>query len=251
MLILGVDIGGSGIKGAIVDTVKGELVTDRHRIETPQPATPEAIAAALAQLVIHFNWHGPVGCGFPAAIQHGIARTAANISPSFIGTHVDKLFTEATKCPCYSLNDADAAGMAEMHFGEGAGQSGVVLLVTIGTGLGTVLFTDGKLLPNTELGHLYLKNGKKAEHFASGAVRKTEDLSWNRWGKRFNKYLTMMEELFWPDLIILGGGASQKFDKFKEKITVEAPVKPAAFLNQAGIVGAALHAKSKNTLTNN
>ena len=251
MHILGVDIGGSGIKGAIVDTVKGELVTERYRIETPQPATPEAVAAALAQLVIHFSWHGPVGCGFPAAIQHGIARTAANISPSFIGINVDKLFSEATKCPCYSLNDADAAGMAEMHFGEGAGQAGVVLLITIGTGLGTVFFTDGELLPNTELGHLYLKNGKKAEHYASDAVRQREELSWKRWGKRFNKYLILMEELFWPDLIILGGGASKKFDQFKEKITVEAPVKPAAFLNQAGIVGAALYAQSKNTLTDN
>ncbi len=249
MHILGVDIGGSGIKGAIVDTVKGELVTERYRIETPQPATPEAVAAALAQLVIHFSWHGPVGCGFPAAIQHGIARTAANISPSFIGINVDKLFSEATKCPCYCLNDADAAGMAEMHFGEGAGQTGVVLLITIGTGLGTVFFTDGELLPNTELGHLYLKNGKKAEHYASDAVRQREELSWKRWGKRFNKYLILMEELFWPDLIILGGGASKKFDQFKEKITVEAPVKPAAFLNQAGIVGAALYAQSKNTLT--
>jgi polyphosphate glucokinase len=247
MQILGVDIGGSGIKGAIVDTVKGELVTDRYRVETPQPATPEAIAAAMAQLVIHFNWSGPVGCGFPAAIQHGIARTAANISPSFIGTHVDKLFSDATKCPCFSLNDADAAGMAEMHFGEGAGQFGVVLLITIGTGLGTVLFTGGKLLPNTELGHLYLKNGKKAEHFASGAVRKTQDLDWKSWGKRFNTYLTLMEELFWPDLIILGGGASKRFDRFEGQITVEAPVKPAAFLNQAGIVGAALYAQSKTT----
>jgi polyphosphate glucokinase len=251
MHILGVDIGGSGIKGAIVDTVKGELVSERHRIETPQPATPEAVAAALAQLVIHFSWHGPVGCGFPAAIQHGIARTAANISPSFIGINVDTLFSEATKCPCYSLNDADAAGMAEMHFGEGAGQAGVVLLITIGTGLGTVFFTDGALLPNTELGHLYLKNGKKAEHYASDAVRQREELSWKRWGKRFNKYLILMEELFWPDLIILGGGASKKFDQFKEKITVEAPVKPAAFLNQAGIVGAALYAQSKNALTDN
>jgi polyphosphate glucokinase len=251
MHILGVDIGGSGIKGAIVDTIKGELVTERYRIETPQPATPEAIAAALAQLVIHFDWHGPVGCGFPAVIQHGIVRTAANISPSFIGTHVDKLFSEATKCPCYSLNDADAAGMAEMHFGERAGQSGVVLLITIGTGLGTVFFTDGKLLPNTELGHLYLKNGKKAEHYASDAVRKTEGLGWKRWGNRFNTYLNKMEELFWPDLIIIGGGASKKFDKFKGQITVETPVKPAAFLNQAGIVGAALYAQSKNILTVN
>jgi polyphosphate glucokinase len=245
MHILGVDIGGSGIKGAIVDTVTGKLVTERHRIQTPQPATPEAVAAVLAQLVLHFDWTGLVGCGFPAAIQHGVARTAANISSSFIGTHIDNLFSEATKCPCYCLNDADAAGMAEMHFGEGVGQSGVVLLITIGTGLGSVFFTDGKLLPNTELGHLYLQNGKEAELYASDAVRENEDLSWKSWGKRFNTYLIMMEELFWPDLIILGGGASKKFDKFKEQFTVEAPVKPAAFLNQAGIVGAALYALSK------
>lgn len=249
MQILGVDIGGSGIKGAIVDTAKGELVTERYRIDTPQPATPEAIAVTLAQLVTYFNWRGPVGCGFPAAIQHGIVRTAANISPSFIGTHIDKLFSETTKCPCYNLNDADAAGMAEMHFGEGAGQSGVVLLITIGTGLGTVFFTDGKLLPNTELGHLHLQNGKIAEHYASDMVRKTKDLSWKNWGNRFNTYLTTMEELFWPDLILLGGGASKKFDKFKAQITVETPVKPAAFLNQAGIVGAALYAQSKNIFT--
>jgi polyphosphate glucokinase len=190
-----------------------------------------------------------VGCGFPAAIQHGIARTAVNISPSFIGTHIDKLFSEATKCPCYNLNDADAAGMAEMHFGEGAGRSGVVLLITIGTGLGTAFFTDGKLLSNTELGHLYLQNGKKAEHYASDAVRKTEGLNWKRGGNRFNTYLAVMEALFWPDLIILGGGASKKFDKFKGQITVEVPVKPAAFLNQADIVGAALYAQSKNSLS--
>jgi polyphosphate glucokinase len=251
MLILGVDVGGSGIKGAVVDTVTGELVTERYRIDTPQPATPEALAAILAQLVIHFNWSGLVGCGFPAAIQHGMPRTAANISPSFIGINIDTLFSEATKCSCYSLNDADAAGMAEMHFGEGVGQSGVVLLITIGTGLGTVFFMDGKLLPNTELGHLYLKNGKKAEHYASDAVRKNKDLSWKIWGKRFNTYLTLMEGLFWPDLIILGGGGSKKFDKFKKHISVEAPVRPAAFLNQAGIVGAALYAQSKNTLTDN
>ena len=164
MQILGVDIGGSGIKGAIVDTVTGQLASERHRIETPQPATPGAVAEVLAKLVAHFDWKGPVGCGFPAAIQRGTARTAANISPAFIGTHVDKLFSEATHCPCYTLNDADAAGIAEMHFGEGAGQAGVVLLITIGTGLGTVFFTDGQLLPNTELGHLYMKNGRKEIH---------------------------------------------------------------------------------------
>jgi polyphosphate glucokinase len=245
MQILGVDIGGSGIKGAIVDTLTGKLISERHRIETPQPATPEAIAAVLAQLVLHFNWTGPIGCGFPAAIQHGIARTASNIAKTFIGTDIDALFSEATHCSCFNVNDADAAGMAEMHFGEGSEQSGVVLLVTIGTGLGTAIFTDGKLLPNTELGHIYLENGLIAERFASDATRKIEDLGWKAWASRFNQYLTTMESLFWPDLIILGGGASKKFDKFKHHLTIEAPVKPAAFLNQAGIVGAALFAKSR------
>ena len=250
MHVLGVDIGGSGIKGAIVDTITGELVSERYRIKTPQPATPEAIASVLTQLVIHFDWAGPVGCGFPSAIRHGVAKTAANISQGFMDTNIDELFSKATKCHCYNLNDADAAGMAEMRFGEGVGQSGVVLLITIGTGLGTVFFTDGNLLPNTELGHLYLPSGIKAEHYASDAVRKTKDLNWKNWGNRFNTYLIMMEQLFWPDLIIIGGGASKKFDKFKGQLTVEAPVKPAAFLNQAGIVGAALYALSKELLSN-
>lgn len=249
MQILGVDIGGSGIKGAIVDTATGQLASERLRIATPTPASPEAVAAVLARLVAHFDWEGPIGCGFPAAIQHGIARTAANIAPSFIGTDVDKLFSEASHCPCHTLNDADAAGIAEMHFGEGIGQTGVVLLITIGTGIGTVFFTGGQLLPNTELGHMYLKNGLKGEHYASDAVRKNEDLGWKRWGKRLNEYLTQMEALFWPDLIILGGGASKKFDKFQEQITVKAPVKPAAFLNQAGIVGAALYAQAQQNST--
>ncbi len=246
MQILGVDIGGSGIKGAIVETETGEFISERHRIETPKPATPEAVAETLAQLVTHFDWTGPVGCGFPASIQHGVARTAANLSSFFIGTNIDQLFSERTQCPCFSLNDADAAGIAEMHFGEGAGQSGVVLLITIGTGLGTVLFTDGVLLPNTELGHVYMPHGKKGEHFASDAVRKTEDLSWKSWGNRFNDYLMLMEALFWPDLILLGGGASKKFEKFEQKITINTPVKPATLLNQAGIIGAALFAESKN-----
>jgi polyphosphate glucokinase len=251
MQILGVDIGGSGIKGAIVDTSTGEIVSERHRIETPQPATPEAVAPVLAKLARHFNWTGLIGCGFPAAIQHGVVRTASNISPSFIGINIDRLFSDATECPCFNLNDADAAGMAEIQFGEGANQSGVIILVTIGTGLGTALFTDGNLIPNTELGHIYLENGKEAEYYASDAVRKVEDLNWKRWGKRFNYYLSSMEKLFWPDLILLGGGASKKFEKFKDQLTIEAPVKPAAFLNQAGIVGAALHAKSKLDLSHN
>jgi len=245
MQILGVDIGGSGIKGAVVDTLTGELITERHRIDTPQPATPEAMAGVLAQLAEHFNWTGPIGCGFPAAIQQGVVRTASNICKSSLGVNIDRLFSAATNCNCFALNDADAAGLAEIRFGAGAGQSGVVLLITIGTGLGTALFTDGRLLPNTELGHVHLETGIKAEHYASDATRKTHDLGWNAWGRRFNTYLCMMEKLFWPDLIILGGGASKKFDKFKQQLTVEAPVKPATYLNQAGIVGAALYAAAK------
>lgn len=246
MQILGVDIGGSGIKGAIVDTETGATITDRHRLVTPFPATPDAVAEVLSQLVSHFNWSGPVGCGFPAAIQHGVVRTASNISDEFIGVNIDQLFSEVTHCPCYSVNDADAAGMAEIQFGEGATQEGVVLLITIGTGLGTALFVDKHLMPNTELGHLYLENGIKAERFASDAVRKNQDLGWKSWGNRFNCYLTQMENLFWPDLVILGGGASKKFEKFQAQISIKAPVKPAAFLNQAGIVGAALHAQSRH-----
>ncbi len=247
MQILGVDIGGSGIKGAIVDIATGKLITERHRIDTPKPATPKAVAEVLSQLTKHFNWSGLVGCGFPASIQQGIVRTASNISATFIDTDIDKLFSETTKCTCFCLNDADAAGIAEMNFGVGAGQSGVVLLITIGTGLGTVLFTDGVLLANTELGHIYMPNGMKGEHFASDAVRKSEDLSWKKWAHRFNEYLLIMEALFWPDLIILGGGASKKFAQYSHYFKVKTPVKPATLLNHAGIVGATLYAQSKSS----
>lgn len=246
MHVLGVDVGGSGVKGAVVDTENGELITERHRIATPKPTTPSALADTVYQLVQHFSWQEPVGCGFPAAIQQGIARTAANIDKSWLGTNGTRLLTQICRCPCYLLNDADAAGVAEMQFGAGKGHCGVVLLVTIGTGLGTALFSDGQLLPNTELGHILLPNGMEAEHFASDAARKNEDLSWNKWGKRFNYYLQQMEALFWPDLIILGGGASKKVDKFRKHLKVKAEVTPAATLNQAGIVGAALYAATQH-----
>lgn len=248
MDVLGIDIGGSGIKGAIVNTRNGELLTERVRLDTPAEATPAAIAATVASLVNQFNWHGPIGCGFPAAIQQGIARTAANIHKSFVGTDVVKLFNEQTGCSCYVVNDADAAGMAEMAFGAGQGRAGVVLMVTIGTGLGTAFFSDGQLLPNTELGHIILPNGEEAERYASDAVRKGDDLNWKKWGKRFNEYLMQMEALFWPDTIILGGGSSKKFDKFADLLTVRATVVPAAALNQAGIIGAALYAAKRHHL---
>ncbi len=246
MDVLGIDIGGSGIKGAIVNTGNGELLTERQRLDTPPHATPDGIASTVAELARHFNWHGPIGCGFPAAIQQGVARTAANIHKSFVGTDVARLFSEQSGNPCYLLNDADAAGMAEMAFGAGKGLPGVVLLVTIGTGLGTALFSDGQLLPNTELGHIILPNGLEGEHHASDAVRKAEDLNWKKWGKRFNDYLMHMEALFWPDTIILGGGSSKKFDKFAEYLTVRAKVTPAAALNQAGIIGAACYAAARH-----
>lgn len=244
MKILGVDIGGSGIKGAIVDTETGELLCERIRIETPQPATPAAVVGALRELVTQLDWQGPVGCGFPAAIQHGIARTAANIDDAWLGAPVADYFSQELGQPVFVANDADVAAMAEMKFGAGQGNRGVVLLVTIGTGLGTAFFTQGVLLPNTELGHILIK-GMPAEHYASDLVRKNEDLSWTDWGRRFDRYLTRMEALFWPDLIILGGGSSKKLDKFQEQLTVRAPVVAAQFLNQAGIVGAALFARAE------
>jgi polyphosphate glucokinase len=245
MHILGIDIGGTGIKAALVDTATGALLSERVRIGTPRPATPEALADKLKELIHHYQWSGPVGIGFPAAIQNGIARTAANIDQSFMGLPVADYFSEKTGCAVSVANDADVAGLAEMRFGAGKDQPGVVLIVTIGTGLGTALFTHGTLLPNTELGHLLLSNGCEAECHASEAVRIVQKLKWKEWGDRINHYLMTMESLFWPDLIILGGGVSKKLDKFAPRIKTEAPVVAAGFLNQAGIVGAALFAESQ------
>lgn len=244
MQILGVDVGGTGIKSAIVETATGELVSERQRMATPQPATPEAVAAALGEVIAQLGWQGPVGLGFPAAIQHGVARTAANIDASFIGLPVADYFSQATGCQVFVANDADVAAMAEMRFGAGRGNTGVVLVVTIGTGLGTALFSAGHLLPNTELGHVFLENGHEAERYASEAVRVTKELKWREWGARLNLYLCTMEKLLWPDLIILGGGVSAKLHKFAPVLTVAAPVVAASFLNRAGIVGAALFAET-------
>ncbi|WP_263771163.1 polyphosphate--glucose phosphotransferase [Propionivibrio soli] len=243
MQVLGIDVGGTGIKVAVVETTTGEMITERVRVPTPRPATPEAIGAVLKELVTEHKWTGPVGIGFPAAIQRGIARTAANVHKSFIGLPIAEFFSAQTGCRVFVANDADAAGMAEMRFGAGKGNAGVVLIITIGTGLGTAVFIDGHLLPNTELGHVYLDNGVEAERYASEAVRVTKGLKWKEWGKRFDHYLTTMEALLWPDLIILGGGVSDELHKFSPMITTKAPVIAASFLNQAGIVGAALFAE--------
>ncbi|MBS1228186.1 MAG: Polyphosphate--glucose phosphotransferase [Proteobacteria bacterium] len=245
MHILGIDVGGTGIKAAIVDTQTGELASERIRILTPQPATPAAIGATLKELVAQQQWSGPIGIGFPAAIQRGVVRTAANIDKSFIGLPIAEYFSQQTDNPVYIANDADVAGLTEMRFGAGKATRGVVLIVTIGTGLGTALFIDGHLLPNTELGHLLLENGIEAEKYASETVRVTKELKWKDWGARFNLYLTTMEKLLWPDLIVLGGGASAKLHKFSPQITTQVPVVAASFLNQAGIVGAALFAEQE------
>lgn len=199
MQILGIDIGGTGIKSAVVETKTGELITERKRVATPRPATPDAIGETLKQVVDEQGWSGPIGIGFPAAIQHGIARTAANVDKSFIGLPIADCFSQHTGCPVYIANDADVAGLAEMRFGAGKDNRGVVLIVTIGTGLGTALFCDGHLQPNTELGHVYLNNGIEAERYASEAVRIVKELKWKEWGDRLNLYLTTMESLLWPD----------------------------------------------------
>ena len=242
MEILGIDVGGTGIKAAIVDTATGEQ-GERLRIATPRPATPAAVAGVLKSLLAHHGWQGLVGMGFPAAIQNGVARTAANVDKSFIGLPLAEYFSRETGAPFFVANDADVAGLAEMRFGAGQGQSGTVLIITIGTGLGTALFHDGRLLPNTELGHILLKNGQEAERYASEAVRVTRKLKWKDWGERLNLYLGTMEHLLWPDLIILGGGVSDKLRKFSPTLTTQAPIVAAHLLNRAGIVGAALFAE--------
>jgi len=240
MEALGIDIGGSGIKGAIINTNTGEFITERHRIETPQPATPHAIAETINEITKYFNWSGKVGCGFPAVIQNGVIKTASNIDKSCIGIDANKLFSEVTNCDVKVYNDADAAGYAELVFGSVKNFQGLALFLTIGTGIGSALFNKGELIPNTEFGHLFLENGLKAEKFTSDAVRKKEDLKWKEWGKRFNKYLQYLEFLFSPELFILGGGASKKFEKFSSELSIQTPIEPAKLLNNAGITGAAL-----------
>ena len=239
---LGIDIGGSGIKGAPVDLNQGVLAAERLRIATPQPATPDAVADTVGRIIRHFNWTGPVGCGLPSVVQNGVARTAANIDSSWIGTDVRTLLSQRTGCPVTVINDADAAGIAEIRFGAGRGRNGTILMVTVGTGLGTALFRNGTLVPNTELGHLLL-NGKVAEKYASAAAREDLGLSYETWAKRLDLYLHQLQSLFWPNLFILGGGISKKHEKFFPFLTIDTEFLPAVLRNQAGIVGAALAAR--------
>lgn len=243
MIIFGIDIGGSGIKGAPVDITQGELISPYHRIPTPQPSSPDAVAQVVGELVRHFDWHGPVGCTFPAIIKNGVAYSAANVDQAWIGTNADELFEKATNCPAVVLNDADAAGLAEVEYGAGRGVKGVVMLLTIGTGIGSALFVDGKLVPNTELGHMDIR-GKEAEHRASDRTRSKKKLNWKQWAGRFDEVLQRMDALFSPNLFIIGGGISKKHAKFLPLLTVRTPVVPAQLLNEAGIIGAALAARA-------
>jgi polyphosphate glucokinase len=245
MQILGIDVGGSGIKGAPVDTDTGKLVAERVRIKTPEEAEPEPVAEVVARIAQSFDWKRPIGIGFPAPIKNGIAMMAANISEKWVGINADELFTSATGVPCKVGNDADVAGLAEMTFGAGKDQTGTVIMLTLGTGIGTAIFSNGHLLPNTEFGHLEM-NGKDAEYRASDAARQAKDLSWRKYARRLNSYLLAMERLFWPDLFIIGGGISKVHDRFIPLLTVRAKVVPAQFQNEAGMVGAALFTKDIN-----
>ena len=242
MNVLGIDIGGSGIKGATVDTATGEMTAPRHRIPTPIPATPEDVAEVVGQVAQHFDWRGPIGCTFPAVVQHGVVYTAANVDDSWIGVNAVALFEKSTGCPVRVLNDADAAGLAEMTLGAGKNREGVVIMLTFGTGIGSAIFVDGHLLPNTELGHLPVR-GKDAEHRAAARIRNEEELSWKQWGKRVNEYLQYLEFFFSPDLFIIGGGVSKRQEKFFPYLDTRAEIVAAQLRNEAGIIGAAMAAR--------
>lgn len=240
MEILGIDVGGSGIKGALVDIETGKMLTKRHRIPTPKTRTPEAMAEVVAQLTKHFEYSGPVGCGFPTVIKNGICKSPGNLDKSWLETNVDKLFEDATGQQFSVINDADAAGYAVMNYGIGKGLEGFVLIITIGTGLGSGAFYNGELLPNFELGQIPYKNFKKIETWAAGSAMDREDLSYKKWSKRFNKFLNIVDLIVAPDHIILGGGASKDWEEFKNNIDLDTPVSPAQLKNHAGIIGAAM-----------
>jgi polyphosphate glucokinase len=244
-LVMGIDVGASGIKGGIVDTSTGEMLTERLKVATPMPSTPMAMARAFKELVNMHQWKdGLIGVGFPSIVIDGVALSAANIDAQWIGTNIEKVFGDVTGCPVVAVNDADAAGIAEVQFGVGKDEKGTVILITIGSGLGSAVFTDGHLVRNTEFGHFILK-GKVAEHYASDKARQEEKLSWEEWGERFNRYLLHLNRLMSPNVIILGGGTSKKYDKFSAQITLNVPIKIANYRNKAGAIGAAIYASQE------
>jgi polyphosphate glucokinase len=250
MELLGIDIGGSGIKGAIVNAATGELVTERLRAPSPSSFQPDEVVAVVADLVKQFGYRGPIGVGFPAVVIHGIVITppTALAFPNWVDVNLVEHISQATGCPTTVGNDADVACLAEMYFGAGKGLSGVVMVFTIGTGIGSALFVNGHIVPNTELGRLYLSSSKKTvEQLMSDRIREEQKLSWKEWGARLNNYFNQVELLFWPDAIIIGGGVSKKHEKFFPYIKVRAKLLPAAFRNEAGIVGAAMAALDRQS----
>jgi polyphosphate glucokinase len=236
----GIDIGGSGIKGAPVDLATGEFAAERVRIPTPQPATPSAVAATVAELVRSFDLPDdtPIGVTFPAVVQHGVARSAANVDGSWIGTNIEHVIGDAVGRRVLAVNDADAAGYAETLYGAARSTSGVTFICTLGTGIGTAIVVDGVLVPNLELGHLEI-DGHDAETRAADSAREREDLDFEQWAKRLQRYFGVIEDLFWPDLIVVGGGVSKHHEKFLPLLHLRAPIVPAQLRNAAGIVGAA------------
>jgi polyphosphate glucokinase len=242
---LGIDVGGTGVKAAVVDSGSGELLTSRIRIRTPVPSTPQAVAQAIAEVVEQLAAERPmepdlpVGCGLPGVVKDGRVRTVANIDEGWLKVSAEEVIGAAIGRRVWAINDADAAGIAEMRLGAGRGQGGTVLMLTIGTGIGSAIFIDGRLLPNTELGHVEYM-GYAAETELSGVARDRRGLKWREWAAEFNGYLARLEEHFWPDLIIFGGGVSKSMHKYREQLVSRAPIVPAHFLNTSGIVGAAL-----------
>lgn len=239
MEILGIDVGGSGIKGALVNSVTGEMLTERFRIPTPNSRKPEKMAEVVRQIVEHFDYKGTVGVGFPTIIKHGVCKSSGNLHDTWDGVNVAELFSNATGQPFVVLNDADAAGYATMNYGVGKGKQGLVIMITVGTGLGSGAYLNGELIPNFELGQIPYKKYDKIESWAAGSIKERDNLSFKKWGKRFNTFLGYVELLVSPDLIIIGGGISKDYDEFKRYIDIETPVIPAELQNHAGIVGAA------------
>lgn len=243
--ILGIDVGASGIKGAMVDLAAGKLATERFRVPTPKSGSPAEMADVFAEIVEYFKYEGPIGCGFPSIVKNGICGSASNISKEWIGQDIQQLFSESSGCPVFVTNDADAAGVAEMECGNGRGEKGVVILLTIGTGIGSAVFQNGILLPNTEFGHLIWPKKEIAEASISSGARERLKMSRAEWAVRFNLYLKHLELLFSPDLFILGGGESKNFDSYKQHFDCKTRVVQAQLLNNAGIIGAAAYAKTK------
>ena len=243
--ILGIDVGGTGIKGGVVDIVTGQLLADRKRLLTPKPATPESVALAFAELVRMHDWKGPVAAGFPAVVKNGICLTASNIEKSWIGTSIEKIFSEACGCPVTAVNDADAAGLAMMKLDVGKGKKGLVIVLTIGTGIGSALFDDGELIANTELGHLFFK-GDIAERYCSNIVRESQNMSWEKWGGQLNEYLLHLNKIFSPNCFILGGGVTKEFEQFSSFLDDSLEVYATELKNAAGTIGAALYAAEIN-----